>query len=255
MMNLLDKQYTQTPFYGVLKMTKFLRDMNYAVGRDHVRTLLRRMGLMAVFPKRNTSRPHPEHKIYPYLLREISIDRPNQVWATDITYIRLGHGFAYLMAIIDWYSRYVLSWRLSNTLEAGFCVEALEEALRLYPAPEIFNSDQGSQFTCQEFTGKLIGKGISISMDGKGRVFDNIFVEWLWRSVKWENVYIYGYQNIPEAKAGLKGYFTLYNTVRYHESFGYRTPAQVYCGTGKAKKEIGRLGSNTAVENFTLVRA
>jgi putative transposase len=230
MMDLLDAQYTETPFYGVNKMTEFLRRQGYAVGRDHVRTLLRKMGLEAVYAKPNLSKPHPEHVVYPYLLKDIDIVRANQVWSTDITYIRLTQGFAYLTAIIDWYSRYVLSWRLSNTLDSSFCVEALEEALFRYGSPEIFNSDQGSQFTSKDFIGILTRNGISISMDGRGRAFDNIFVERLWRTVKYENVYISGYINIPEARGGLGKYFEIYNTKRFHQSLAYRTPLEVYKG-------------------------
>ena len=230
MMDLLDAQYTETPFYGVNKMTEFLRRQGYAVGRDHVRTLLRKMGLEAVYAKPNLSKPHPEHVVYPYLLKDIDIMRANQVWSTDITYIRLTQGFAYLTAIIDWYSRYVLSWRLSNTLDSSFCVEALEEALFRYGSPEIFNSDQGSQFTSKDFIGVLTRNGISISMDGRGRAFDNIFVERLWRTVKYENVYISGYINIPEARGGLGKYFEIYNTKRFHQSLAYRTPLEVYKG-------------------------
>ena len=230
MMALLDAQYTEMPFYGVNKMTEYLRREKYVVGRDHVRTLLRKMGLEAVYAKPNLSKPHPEHAVYPYLLKDVDIVRANQVWSTDITYIRLAQGFAYLTAIIDWYSRYVLSWRLSNTLDSGFCAEALEEALFKYGNPEIFNSDQGSQFTSKEFIGVLTGHGISISMDGRGRAFDNIFVERLWRSVKYENVYINGYRNIPEARCGLGKYFERYNTKRFHQSLNYKTPLEVYKG-------------------------
>ena len=212
LMNLLDAQYTKTPFYGVRRMKEFLQRSGYEVGKDRIRTLLRRMGLMAVYPKLKTSKPHPGHKIYPYLLKDVEIIRPNQVWSTDITYIRLAQGFAYLVAVIDWHSRYVLSWRLSNSLEADFCLETLKEALD-YGKPEIFNTDQGSQFTSETFTGLLLECGITISMDGKGRVFDNIFVERLWRSVKYENVYLRGYQTIPEARQGLKQYFDFYNTI------------------------------------------
>jgi putative transposase len=230
MMRLLDEQHTKTPFYGVVKMTEFLRSKEFVVGKDHVRTLLRKMGLFAVFAKQNLSKPHPEHRIYPYLLRDVEIVRPNQVWSADITYVRLAVGFAYLMAIIDWFSRYVLSWRLSNTLDSGFCVEALEEALTRYSAPAIFNTDQGSQFTSDEFIRILTGKRISISMDGKGRAHDNIFVERLWRSVKYENIYLNDYQDIPEAKDGLVQYFDFYNRERFHQSLDYKTPEQVYLG-------------------------
>lgn len=230
LMDLLDTQHTKMPFYGVPRMTKHLKRLGYKVGKDHVRTLLRKMGLHAIFPGPKTSKPHPEHKIYPYLLRGLKIETPNQVWSTDITYIRLMYGFAYLVAIMDWFSRYVLSWRLSNTLDPGFCVEALEEALLKYGYPEIFNSDQGSQFTSDDFTKMLLMNDIRISMDGRGRVFDNIFVERLWRSVKYENVYISGYQSIPNARAGLGEYFDLYNNERLHESLDYKTPAEVYLG-------------------------
>lgn len=230
LMNLLDEQYTKTPFYGVRKMREYLRSLGYEAGKDHVRTLLRRMGLEAIFPKRFLSKPDKQHKIYPYLLRDKEIQYSNQVWSADITYIRLEYGFAYLVAIIDWYSRYVLSWRLSNTLDAGFCVDAFQEALSKYDVPEIFNTDQGSQFTSNYFIDGLVKSGTSISMDGRGRVFDNIFVERLWRSVKYENIYLYGYQSIPEAREGLKKYFEFYNSERFHQSLGYRTPSQVYYG-------------------------
>jgi putative transposase len=228
MMDLLDKQYTNTPFYGVLRMRQFLKSKGYKVGKEHVRTLLRNMGLCAVFPGPKTSNMRADHKIYPYLLRGLEIEYPNQIWSTDITYLRLVHGFAYLVAIIDWYSRCVLSYRISNTLDAGFCVEALEEALSKYKTPDIFNSDQGSQFTSLEFTEKLLAAGILISMDGRGRVFDNIFVERLWRSVKYENIYLNDYQDIPEARYGLKNYFEFYNNERFHQALKYKTPWQVY---------------------------
>jgi putative transposase len=175
LMDILDAQYTRTPFWGVKNMTTYLRKAGYEIGRDHVRTLLRNMGLVAVFPKPNLSKPHPENRIYPYLLRDVEITRPNQVWSTDITYIKLSGGFAYLVAVIDWYSRCVLSWRLSNTLEADFCVEALREAIEKYGTPDIFNTDQGTQFTSQEFIGLLTTHNINISMDGRGRCLDNIF--------------------------------------------------------------------------------
>ena len=237
LMNLLDEQYTKTPFYGVRRMREFLQRLGYEVGKDRVRTLLRDMGLMAVYPKPKTSKPHPEHKIYPYLLEDVEIIRPNQVWSTDITYIRLAQGFAYLVAVIDWYSRYVLSWKLSNSLEVDFCLEALKEALG-YGKPEIFNSDQGSQFTSEAFTGLLLENGIAISMDGRGRVFDNIFVERLWRSVKYENVYLHGYQAIPEARQGLKQYFDFYNTERFHQGLDYKTPWEVYSGLCVERLEL-----------------
>ena len=186
------------------------------------------LGLAGMAPGPNTSRPHPQHKVYPYLLRGVNVIRPNQVWSTDITYIRLARGFVYLVAVIDWYSRKVLSWRLSNTLDSGFCVDCLEQALQTYGTPEIFNTDQGCQFTSEAFTGVLLKKEIAISMDGRGRALDNIFVERLWRSVKHEDVYLKGYATMPELLIGLTEYFVLYNTERPHQSLGYDTPDQVY---------------------------
>jgi len=239
-MNFLDQQYTKTPFWGVRNMTKHLHILGYKVGRDHVRTLLRKMGLEAVFAKPNLSKPSAAHKIYPYLLRDITVVRPNQVWCADITYIRLSYGFAYLVAIMDWYSRYVLIWRISNTLDSLFCLEALDEAFCLYGQPEIFNTDQGSQFTSKEFTDMLLARDITISMDGQGRTFDNIFVERLWRTVKYENIYLCGYQNIPETKEGLKRYFEFYNRERFHQSLDYRTPWQVYSGVEAKGLLVGR---------------
>ena len=232
LMNLIDGRFTLMPFYGVPRMTAYLKRQGEAVGKKRVRRLMRQMGLYAIYPKPKTSQAHPEHKIFPYLLRGVEVIRPNQVWAADITYIRLLHGFAYLVAIMDWFSRYVLAWRLSNNMEADFCIECLEEALR-HGRPDIFNTDQGSQFTSLEFTGCLLKAGIDISMDGRGRVFDNIFVERLWRSVKYEDVYIHGYQVIPEAKTGLGKYFRLYNVDRQHESLNYLTPWEVYSGLGQ----------------------
>ena len=247
-MNLLDKQYTRTPFWGVRNMTSYLRSLEYTVGKGHIRTLLRRMGLQAIFAKPNLSKPHPQHKIYPYLLRDLEIVRPNQVWSADITYIRLTPGFAYLIAIIDWYSRYVLSWRLSNTLDSVFCIEALRDALSKYGKSEIFNSDQGCQFTSKDFISVLREKGISISMDGRGRYLDNIFIERLWRTVKYENVYLYGYQDIPEAREGLDNYFKFYNHERFHQSLNNKTPWQVYSQNGGVLK-YGCLSLKGAVDN------
>lgn len=254
-MAVLDKQYTATPFYGVLKMVKALTDAGFKVGKDHTRTLLRRMGLVAVYPRKNTSKPHPDHKIYPYLLRGVEILRTNQVWSADITYVRLVGGFAYLTAIIDWRTRFVLSWRLSNTLDSGTCMEALAEALARYGNPKIFNTDQGSQFTCDKFTGMLTARGILISMDGRGRAHDNIFVERLWRTVKYEDIFLKGYGSIPEARAGLEAYFEFYNNRRYHQSLDYRTPAQEYLGMevcGGLPPVARRL---EGFDNFTLGRA
>ena len=229
MMDLIDEIYTDKSFYGARKISLKLKELGVPVGRYRTGSLMRLMGLEAVFPKRNTSKPHPDHPVYPYLLRGAQITRSNQVWSMDITYIKLKKGFVYLAAVIDWKSRYVLSYRLSNTLTPDFCVEALEEALE-YGTPEIFNTDQGSQFTSDEFITVLKKNGIQISMDGRGRAADNIFVERRWRSVKYENVYLKGYETIPEAEEGLKEYFNFYNTERHHQSLGYKTPWLVYSG-------------------------
>lgn len=237
LMNLLDQQYTKTPFWGVRNMTTHLKKLGHKIGKDHVRTLLRLLGLQAVVPRRNLSKRHPQHAVYPYLLRDVEITHPNQVWSADITYIRLAEGFVYLVAIIDWFSRYVLSWRLSNTLDTGFCLEALQEALGRYPRPEIFNTDQGVQFTSSDFIAELTKHQISISMDGRGRYLDNIFVERLWRSVKYENIYLCGYQTIPETRRGLTAYFEFYNKERYHQSLNNETPSAIYNGSFKTAYE------------------
>ena len=228
LMRKLDEQYTRTPFYGVKKMTKYLCNLGHDVNEKRTRRLLRKMGLEAIYPKPNLSKPNSEHKIYPYLLRDFNINRKDQVWSTDITYIRLNKGFCYLMAIIDWYSRYVLNWSLSTTLEAEFCVEALAELLE-HSGCEIFNTDQGSQFTSPRFTDPLLEKGIKISMDGRGRALDNIFVERLWRTVKYEKVYLSDFESVQDARSGLRDYFNFYNHERLHQSLDYKTPAQVYC--------------------------
>ena len=225
---LIDEEYTRHPFYGSRKMVVFLKTAGHTVNRKRVQRLMRQMGLAGMAPGPNTSRPHPEHKVYPYLLRGVPVVRPNQVWSTDITYIRLAHGFAYLVAIIDWYSRRVLSWRISNSMEAVFCVDCLEDALRSHGKPEVFNSDQGSQFTSDAFTAVLEREGIVISMDGRGRAFDNIFVERLWRSVKHEDVYLNGYASMGELMVGLAAYFAFYNGERPHQSLGQKTPNVVY---------------------------
>jgi putative transposase len=227
LMRLLDEQYTRTPFYGIRRMTAWLRAQGHAVNHKRVARLLRLLGLEAIYQKPQLSRPGDGHRIYPYLLRGVSIKRPDQVWSTDITYIRLLHGFIYLVAILDWYSRYVLAWEVSVSLEADFCVSALERALRS-GQPEIFNSDQGVQFTSAAFTGKLREREVRISMDGRGRVFDNIFVERLWRTVKYEAVYLQDYQSVPEAVAHLGEYFDFYNSQRLHQALNYRTPEDVY---------------------------
>lgn len=227
LMRLLDEQYTRTPFYGVARMTVWLRQQGHRVGRDRVRRLLRRMGLVAVYPKPRTSLPNPEHRVYPYLLSGVSINRPDQVWATDITYIRMQRGFVYLAAIMDWFSRFVIAWRLSITLELGFCLEVLEEALA-GSRPEIFNSDQGAQYTSPRFTERLESAEVRISMDGRGRYLDNIFVERLWRSVKYEEVYLNEYQDVWEAERRIGLYFEFYNRERPHQSLANRTPEEVY---------------------------
>jgi len=232
LMRLLDEQYTRTPCYGVLRMAAYLRSLGHEANPKRVRRLLRTMGLEAVYQKPDTSQPNPEHKIYPYLLRGLPIDRCDQVWSTDITYIRLARGFVYLMAVIDWYSRYVLGWALSTTLDADFCIEAVAEILEARQC-EIFNMDQGSQFTTPRFTQPLLDRGIKVSMDGRGRALDNIFVERLWRTVKYEYVYLQEIQTIQEAWSGLREFFGLYNNERFHQSLDYRTPAQVYLGRGQ----------------------
>ncbi len=224
----IDAEYTRHPFYGSRKMVVHLRGLGHLVNRKRVQRLMRLLGLAGMAPGPNTSHPHPQHKVYPYLLRGVTVTRPNQVWSTDITYIRLARGFAYLVAVIDWYSRKVLAWRLSNTLDAGFCVDCLEQSLSMYGTPEIFNTDQGCQFTSEVFTDRLKSHDIAISMDGRGRALDNIFVERLWRSVKHEDVYLKGYVNMPELQLGLTEYFEFYNTERTHQSLNYNTPDRVY---------------------------
>jgi len=230
LMKLIDRQYLMTPFYGARKIAAWLKSQDYNVNRKRVRRLMRLMGLKAIYRRPKTSKPAPGHKIYPYLLGGLKITRPNQVWAADITYIPMARGFLYLVAIIDWYSRYVLSWRLSNTLDDDFCVEALEEALRK-GRPDIFNTDQGSQFTSEAFTGFLEQHGIRISMDGKGSYNDNLFIERLWRTVKYEEVYLKAYQDARDARIGLGSYFRFYNTERPHQALGYKTPAEVFIST------------------------
>jgi putative transposase len=227
LMKLIDQQYLVTPFYGARRMVVWLKTQGHEVNRKRVRRLMAVMGLAAIYRHPRTTMPAPGHKIYPYLLHGREITRPNEVWAADITYILMARGFMYLVAIIDWYSRCVLSWRLSNTMDEGFCVEALEEALGK-GRPEIFNTDQGSQFTSEAFTSLLEQHGVRISMDGKGSYNDNLFIERLWRSVKYEEVYLKAYQDGREARAGIGNYFRFYNTQRPHQALGYRTPADVY---------------------------
>jgi putative transposase len=225
---LIDAEYTRHPFFGSRKMVIYLERLGHRVNRKRVQRLMGILGLAGMAPGPDTSRPHPQHQVYPYLLRGMAIERPNQVWSTDITYIRLARGFVYLVAMIDWYSRKVLAWRVSNTLDSGFCVDCLEQALQIHGVPEIFNSDQGCQFTAEAFTDVLKARGIAISMDGRGRALDNIFVERLWRSVKHEDVYLKGYADVPELLLGLTDYFVFYNTERFHQSLGYLTPDEVY---------------------------
>jgi len=229
-MKLIDRQYLATPFYGARKIAVALKKQEgLTVNRKRVRRLMQLMGIRAVYRRPRTSKPAPEHETYPYLLRDLKITRPNQVWAADITYIPMARGFLYLVAIIDWYSRYVISWRLSNTLDDDFCVAALDEALSMC-TPEIFNTDQGSQFTAEAFTRLLKEHDVRISMDGKGSYNDNLFIERLWRTVKYEEVYLKAYEDGREARISLGAYFRFYNTSRPHQSLGYRTPAEVYAG-------------------------
>ena len=229
LMRLIDEQFLQTPFYGSRRMTVALQRQRHVVNRKRVQRLMRVMNLETIHPKPRTSVPGKGHTIYPYLLRNLEITRPNQVWSADITYVPLRHGFLYLVAILDWYSRYVVAWKLSNSLDETFCVEALAEAL-VGARPEIFNTDQGVQFTGRAFTGRLQAAGVAISMDGKGRALDNVFVERLWRTVKYEDIYIRGYETVPELHRGLSRYFGFYNDERLHQSLEYRTPAAVYRG-------------------------
>jgi putative transposase len=227
LMKLIDCQYLVTPFYGTRRMSAWLKKQGHQVNRKRVRRLMRIMGLKAIYRRPRTSKPAPGHKIYPYLLSGMEITRPNQVWSADITYIPMARGFLYLVAIIDWYSRYVISWRLSNTMDSGFCIEALKDALRK-GRPDIFNTDQGAQFTDEAFTGLLQQHGVRISMDGKGRYNDNLFIERLWRTVKYEEVYLKAYQNGRDARVGIGDYFRFYNLERPHQALSYLTPAEVF---------------------------
>ena len=235
LMRRIDEQYLRTPFYGSRRMTAWLQREGEEVNRKRVQRLMRLMGVEAIYPKRRTTVPGAGHKIYPYLLRNVTVTRPNQVWSTDITYVPLRCGFLYLAAILDWYSRYVLSWRLSNTLDGDFCLEALEEALQI-GRPEIFNTDQGAQFTSREFTGRLELAAVAISMDGRGRALDNVFVERLWRTVKYEDVYLKDYETGADCYAGLQSFLTFYCAERPHQSLDYRTPAEVYWGEAASAK-------------------
>jgi putative transposase len=226
-MRLIDEQYLKTLFYGWLRMTAHLRRHGFAVNHKRVQRLMQRMGLQAIYPKPKTTVPGQGHKVYPYLLRGLEIIRPNHVWSADITYVPMHHDFMYLVAIIDWFSRYILAWQLSNTLDGHFCLETLRQALQR-GHPDIFNTDQGVQFTAAAFTGCLEVAGIHISMDGRGRAFDNIFVERLWRTVKYEDIYLKDYATVPALEIGLAGYFQFYNYDRPHQSLHYRTPAEVH---------------------------
>jgi putative transposase len=241
---LIDEEYTCRPFYGSRRMVVFLRGLGHLVNRKRVQRLMREMGLAGMAPGPATSKPHPRHKVYPYLLRGVAVTRPNQVWSTDLTYIRLARGFAYLVAIIDWYSRKVLAWRISNSMDASFCVDCLEDALRHHGKPEVFNSDQGSQFTSEAFTGVLKRDGVAISMDGRGRALDNIFVERLWRNVKYEDVYLRGYASMAELMVGLAQYFAFYNAERPHQALDYATPDRVYrTGVGGGALIVDKFGN------------
>lgn len=236
LMRRIDEQYLRTPYFGSRRMAVWFRAQGEEVNRKRVQRLMRAMGLEAIYPKPRTTLPGAGHKIYPYLLRNVAVTRPNQVWSTDITYVPLRCSFLYLTAILDWYSRYVLAWRLSNSLDVDFCVETLEEALGL-ARPEIFNSDQGVQFTSREFTGRLESAAVAISMDGRGRALDNVFVERLWRSVKYEEVYLHDYATGAECHAGLSAYLRFYSEERPHQSLAYRTPAEVYWGRSVQSKK------------------
>src|SRR5581483_9825840 len=227
LMRLLDEEYTRHPFYGSRKLTRWLWQQGEEVNRKRVQRLLRVMGLEAIYPKPRLSQGGKGHRVFPYLLRGATIARPDQVWSADITYVPLTTGFMYLAAVIDWYSRYVIAWRLSNTLDGAFCLEMLEEALG-QGRPEIFNTDKGAQFTAAAFTARLQAAGVQVSMDGRGRCLDNVVVERLWRAVKYEDIYVYGYATVPELERGLQRYFPFYNEERLHQSLGYHTPAAVY---------------------------
>lgn len=231
LMRLIDELHMKHPYMGSRSIRDQLQDKGHQIGRQHVSTLMKKMGIAAMYRKPRLSKPHPDHKVYPYLLRGLEITRANHVWAADITYLPMARGFCYLVAIMDWASRKVLAWRLSNTLDASFCVEALKEALARYGTPEIFNTDQGSQFTSDDFTGVLKEHSIKISMDGKGRWMDNVFIERLWWSVKYQDVYLKAYSSIAEARQGLRAYFDFYNNQRRHQSLDRRTPDDVYWST------------------------
>jgi putative transposase len=244
-MRLIDEQYLRTPFYGSRRVAAHLTARGEAVNRKRAQRLMRIMGLEAIYPKPRTTTRSADHKIYPYLLRDVTIERCDQVWSTDVTYLPLEGGYMFLAAVIDWHSRFVLSWRLSNTLDGRFCLEALEAALG-GGRPEIFNTDQGAQFTARAFTGRLEAAGVAISMDGRGRALDNVFVERLWRSLKYEDVYLKSYRSVKDLNAGLEDWFTFYNHERPHQALRYRTPAEVYRSAGPVRPgEVGRAPSIT----------
>ena len=249
LMAFIDRQYLRTPFYGSRRMTAWLQTQGHLVNRKRGQRLMGVMGLEAIYQRPHTSRPAAGHRRYPYLLRGLLIERVNQVWAADITYIPMAHGFLYLVAVMDWVSRYVLAWRLSNLLDASFCIEVLEEALS-QGRPEIFNTDQGSQFTDEDFTSVLCAHGVAISMDGRGRFSDNIFVERLWRSLKYEEIYLRAYQNVAEARHGIASYFNFYNHERLHQALDYRAPRQVFEEAVRVAKP--RRGRNAAGANREL---
>jgi len=234
LMRLIDEQFLETPYYGARQMARHLRRQGYCVGRKRIRRLMQKMGLMAIYQRPNTSKPHPEHRTYPYLLRGMNIEKPNQVWCADVCYIPMRRGFLYLVAIMDWYSRKVLSWRLSNTLDTDFCVAALEEALARYGKPDIFNTDQGSQFTSLEFTQELKDAGVKISMDGKGRWMDNVMIERLWRSLKYECVYLHAFETGSETRKGIERWIRRYNEQRPHSCLDDRTPYEAYYNLPRA---------------------
>ena len=237
LMRQLDELFTGWPFLGSRRMTAMLRAAGHSINRKRVQRLMRKMGIAALGPKPRTTKPAPGHKIFPYLLRNMAINRPNQVWAADITYLPIGRGFLYLAAVIDWASRAVLAWRLSNTMDSAFCVSALEEALARFGKPEIFNTDQGSQFTSAVFTGRLAAAEIRISMDGRGRWMDNVFIERVWRSLKYEEVHLKAYTGGHEARAGIGEWMIFYNTRRFHQALGYKTPMAVWCA-GKTAMDM-----------------
>jgi putative transposase len=236
LMRLIDEEYTRHPFLGSRGMKRYLRRQGHKVNRKRVQRLMRLMGVVSIAPRKRMTVPAPGHKIYPYLLRGLDIDRPGQVWCSDLTYIRLNRGFVFLTAVMDWHSRYVLSWEVSVTMDEGFCVSSLERALRQHPHPEIFNTDQGSQYTGAAFTGVLKDQKVKISMDGKGRATDNIMVERLWRTVKYEDVYLKDYETVEDLIAGLRTYFSYYNYERSHQSLGDKTPAEIYWGRESLKR-------------------